>query len=103
MPEDLLTRPYGSVPWTSIWDIAIDPTDSSSIYAADHHSGVYLSTNSGGTWAPINEGLTMKAVTTLDLSSDGTVVYAGTWGGGIFRLGDIELQSIYLPLVVRNL
>jgi hypothetical protein len=39
----------------------------------------------------------------LDLSSDGTVVYAATWGGGIFRLGDIELESIYLPLVARNL
>jgi hypothetical protein len=102
MPEDLLTRPYGSVPWTSIWDIAIDPTDSSTIYAADYHSGVYLSTNAGATWAPINQGLTMKAVTALGLSSDGAVAYAATWGGGIFRLGDIELKSIYLPLVVRD-
>jgi hypothetical protein len=90
------------VPWTSIWDIAIDPSDSSTIYAADHHSGVYLSTNGGGSWNPINDKLTMKAVTALDLSSDGSVVYAATWGGGIFRLGDIELQSIYLPLVVRD-
>jgi hypothetical protein len=49
---------------------------------------------------PINEGLTMKAVTALDIASDGQVVYAATWGGGVFRLGEVEL-SAYLPLVLR--
>ena len=93
---------YSSVSWTSIWDIVIDPTDSQTVYAADHHAGVYLSTTGGGNWTPINSGLTLRAVTTLDISSDGEVVYAATWGGGVFRLGDVELQAVYLPLVVRN-
>ena len=91
-----------SMPWTSIWDIIIDPTDSRVVYAADHHSGVYLSVNSGSTWRPINDGLTMRAVTELDISSDGQVVYAATWGGGVFRLGEVEIHTTYLPLVSRG-
>jgi hypothetical protein len=93
---------YASIPWTSIWGIAIDSTNSHIIYAADHHSGVYPSTNGGTSWVPINDGLTMKAVTALDIASDGQVVYAATWGGGVFRLGDVEIHTAYLPMVVRN-
>jgi photosystem II stability/assembly factor-like uncharacterized protein len=91
-----------SMPWTSIWDIVIDPTDSKVVYAADHHSGVYLSANGGSTWRPINDGLTMRAVTELDISADGSVVYAATWGGGVFRLGQVALRRTYVPLVSRT-
>lgn len=59
---------YASIPWTSIWDIAIGPTNSQIIYAADHHSGVYLSTSGGASWVPINDGLTMKAVTWCEIA-----------------------------------
>jgi photosystem II stability/assembly factor-like uncharacterized protein len=97
-----LSQSYSSVPWTSIWDIVIDPTDSQTIYAADQHSGVYLSTNGGASWAPINEGLTMKAVTELDISSDGQVVYAATWGGGVFRMGEVLLPIVRLPMLVKG-
>ena len=102
LPDTPLDVSYSSVPWTSIWDIVIDPTDSQTVYAADHHAGVYLSTDGGGNWAPINEGLTMKAVTALDISSDGEVVYAATWGGGVFRLGEITLYPVYLPVIMKG-
>lgn len=92
---------YYPVPWTSIWDIVIDPTDSQTLYAADHHSGVYLSTDGGATWVPINDGLSTRAVTAMAISSDGQVLYAATEGEGVFRLGEIELDLIYLPLVLR--
>lgn len=91
-----------SMPWTSIWDIIIDPTDSQVVYAADHHSGVHISVNSGSTWRPINDGLTMRAVTQLDIASDGQVIYAATWGGGVFRLGEVEIHTTNLPLVLRD-
>jgi len=97
-----LNLSYSSIPWTSIWDIAIDPTNSQIVYAADHHAGVYLSTNGGASWGPINDGLTMKAVTALGIASGGQVVYAATWGGGVFRLGDVEIHTAYLPMVVRD-
>jgi hypothetical protein len=34
----------------------------------------------------MNEGLTTRAVTSLDISSDGRVLYAATAGEGVFRL-----------------
>ncbi len=92
---------YYPVPWTSIWGIVIDPTDSQTLYAADHHSGVYLSTDGGATWVPINEGLSTRAVTAMAISSDGQVLYAATEGEGVFRLGEIALDLIYLPVVLR--
>ncbi len=52
-----------SIPWTAIWDIVIDPTNSKIVYAADHQSGVYISTDKGSSWTSFNKGLSTKAVT----------------------------------------
>jgi photosystem II stability/assembly factor-like uncharacterized protein len=100
-PRRFVGTDYYVVPWTSIWDIAIDPSDPQTLYAADHASGVYLSTDGGAAWTPINEGLSTRAVTALAISSDGKVLYAATEGEGVFRLGDIEIGLAYLPLVLR--
>ena len=77
---------YYTVPWTSIWSIVIDPTDSQKIYAADHQSGIYLSIDGGSNWVPINEGLSNKAVTDMKISSTGMILYAATEGAGLFRI-----------------
>ncbi len=92
-PRRVVGADYYAVPWTSIWDIIVDPTNSQLVYAADHQSGVYLSTDGGNNWVPIREGLSMKAVTALAISSDGEVIYAATEGEGVFRIGTIETTS----------
>ena len=92
-------------PWSTITDIVIDPTDSQVIYAADIMNGVYQSINGGLSWFRINEGLTMKAATSLAISSDGKVLYAGTEGRGVFRLGTLEeyrRYTLYLPLLCKD-
>lgn len=81
--------PYES----SISSIAVDPADSQTIYAGDFHSGVYLSKNGGESWVKINEGLSHRAVTALAISSGGEVVYAATYGGGVFRLGGLPPRA----------
>ncbi|MGA9351566.1 MAG: family 16 glycoside hydrolase [Anaerolineae bacterium] len=101
-PRRSVGADYYSVPWTSVWSIVIDPTNPQIIYAADHHSGVYLSTDGGANWVPINEGLSIKAVTAMAISSDGKVLYAATEGGGVFRMGEMEFHAIYLPLILKN-
>lgn len=83
-------RDYYSIPWTSIWDLVIDPTDSEIIYAGDHQSGVYVSFDEGANWHPANEGLSTKAVNDLSISADGQVVYAATEGEGVFRIGTVK-------------
>lgn len=44
--------------------------------------GVYLSTNNGANWTPVNMGLTNQNVSALAVS--GTNLFAGTEGGGVF-------------------
>ena len=83
-------RDYYSIPWTSIWALVVDPTDSNTIYVGDHQSGVYVSFDAGKNWHPINEGLSTRAINSLAISDDGKTIYAATEGEGVFRLGKAE-------------
>jgi len=103
-PKRSVGADYYSVPWTAVWAIVIDPTNPQTIYAADHHSGVYLSTDGGTNWVPINKGLSTKAVTAMAVSANGKMLYAATEGEGVFRLAVPKpaLYKIYLPLILKN-
>jgi len=92
-PKRATGSAYYSVPWTSVWAIVVDPTDSNKIYAGDHQSGAYLSFNGGIEWYPINDGLSTKAITAMTISADGRVVYTSTEGEGVFRIGTVQLSG----------
>ncbi|MFC1475223.1 FlgD immunoglobulin-like domain containing protein [Candidatus Zixiibacteriota bacterium] len=86
-PPKFVSNPdYYQAPWTSIRDIVIDPTNPSLMYAADYRTGVYTTSNGGTSWTTMNDSLTMRTATALALSADGSVLYAATFGGGVFRL-----------------
>lgn len=70
----------------AILSIVFYPADPQTIYAADLTSGVYRSKDGGQTWYVMNDGLTNRAVISLDISSDGSILYAGTSGEGVFRM-----------------
>jgi len=74
------------VPWTKILDIVIDPVNSQHVFAADFSSGVYYSQNGGESWSLITDGMGIKSVTCLSINDDGTVLYCGTEGGGVYRM-----------------
>ena len=83
----------GMPPEAVITDLEFDPTQPDDvIYAADLLSGVYRSSDGGKNWRTITNGLTMRSVTSLAISSEGNHLYAGTDGGGVFRL-DLNGQS----------
>jgi photosystem II stability/assembly factor-like uncharacterized protein len=71
--------------------LAVDPLDAATIYAGLTFSGVYRSTDGGGNWVPINDGLEdhdgqVSVVNDLAVNRDSTqVLYAGTEEQGIFR------------------
>jgi photosystem II stability/assembly factor-like uncharacterized protein len=77
----------GLIPEMSVSDIEPDPVHPGLIYLGSPTSGVYYSTDSGETWMTLNDGLGTRAVVDLALSADGSVLYAATSGGGVFRLG----------------
>jgi len=77
---------YPDWPWSTVSEIVIDPNNPDVLYVGDWMLGVYMSRDGGRHWIPINESLTMKAVLCLALSNDGRVLYAGTEGGGVFKL-----------------
>jgi photosystem II stability/assembly factor-like uncharacterized protein len=75
------------------YKIIVDRFDANTIYLATQYAGVYVSRNAGTNWQPFNEGLTnLQAGTngnnvtnTMALSEDGSVLYFGSAGSGIFR------------------
>ncbi|MBK6760511.1 MAG: hypothetical protein IPG73_07370 [Ignavibacteria bacterium] len=55
---------------------------STSLFAGTDGGGVFLSTNNGRSWNPVNTGLPKSGVSSFAVS--GTNLFAGTWGGGVF-------------------
>jgi photosystem II stability/assembly factor-like uncharacterized protein len=102
----------GMNPEAQITSIVFDPTSSDKvIYASDLFGGVYRSSDGGGTWSGINNGLLMRSVNALAISSDGMHLYAGTEGGGTYRL-DLNNEApasapeptpVLVPTIVANI
>ena len=84
---------YYPIDWTKILDIVLDPTNPDRIYICDLSSGEYITTDGGAHWALMNEGLTNRAVVCLGISFDGKVLYAGTYGAGVYRMQIATMQE----------
>lgn len=80
--------------FTEITALAFNPTNSNVLYAASYgffassvdDSGVFKSTNGGGSWSHVSAGITNRYARSLDVHPTvGDIVYVGTLGGGVFR------------------
>jgi photosystem II stability/assembly factor-like uncharacterized protein len=63
-------------------------------------TGVWESTNGGQNWTQINNGLTTLTVQALAFDGNSRKLFAGTDGGGVFRLDvltDIQDRSLEVP------
>jgi len=76
-----------------VFAIVVNPQNPDEIYLGEWHGGIYRSTDAGASWSRVNEGLSTRAVQTLAISSDGSTVYAGTKGEGVFR-NRLDRQTI---------
>ena len=71
----------------NILAIVFNPVASThQVYAGGNATGFYVSANDGQTWQQFNDGLSVREITGLAITPDGSAVYAATNGGGIFRL-----------------
>ena len=78
--------PSGMEPNARVADIVVDPSNPDVIYAADLLSGVYRFVSGSGKWERINHGLKLRSVNALAFAADGSILYAGTEGNGVYRL-----------------
>jgi len=69
-----------------IFALVIDPTYPDILWAGSNRSGVYRRDPIEQRWIKFNPGLRTRAVMDLAISADGKVLYATTWGEGVFRL-----------------
>lgn len=76
-----------------VFSVILNPQDPDEIYLGEWHGGIYRSVDAGANWSRVNTGLTTRAVQSLAFSSDGSTVYAGTKGEGVFR-NRLDSQTI---------
>ncbi|MCJ7612816.1 MAG: hypothetical protein MUP19_11185 [Candidatus Aminicenantes bacterium] len=69
-----------------IFALVIDPTYPDVIWAGSNRAGVYRRDPIEQRWMKFKPGLRTRAVTDLAISASGKVLYATTWGEGVFRL-----------------
>jgi photosystem II stability/assembly factor-like uncharacterized protein len=70
----------------SIYALVFDPAQPDVIWAGSNRTGVYRHDPIEQRWLRFNTGLRTRAVTDLAISASGKVLYATTWGEGVFRL-----------------
>jgi photosystem II stability/assembly factor-like uncharacterized protein len=86
----------------NIWSVVFDPQWPSVVWAGSINSGVYRWDPIESLWTLVNTGLEMRAITRLAFSNDGSVLYANTWGGGVYRMGDVPpLLDSFLPTIMK--
>ena len=72
--------------------LLIDSRDPETVYTAAE-DGVYRTTDGGGTWRSISEGLTCREIRTLCQNADGEI-FAGSKGYGIFQRRKDDWQTM---------
>ncbi len=86
---------------TDVWTLDVSPLDSREVIAGTF-SGVYLSVDRGATWAPYSQGMdvldTRRVVFHRQLGA--RRVYAGTYGGGVYRYDDIVAAAADVPVPI---
>lgn len=66
-------------------EIAFHPTKANTLYAGGDE-GVVMSSDAGMTWTEMNTGLAVKHVRCLAFNRSTKVLYAGTAGGGVYKI-----------------
>lgn len=102
----------GLPPFTEVSDLILDPIHADTIYAASNsyfvsdvnQSGVYKSTNGGGYWSRVSEGLNDTYVRSLAIDpQQRNNIYAGTDGMGVHHSSDAGLSWEQITLGLTDL
>ena len=77
----------GMDPNQQMFALLADPNQPGVIYASTSLSGVFVTIDGADTWRKLGGGLDFFNMKDMALSEDGSVLYVGTGGRGVYRLG----------------
>jgi len=77
----------GMDPNEQMFALLADPNRPGVLYASTSLSGVFVTTDGASSWRKLGEGLDFFNMKDMTLSADGSVLYVGTGGRGVYRLG----------------
>jgi photosystem II stability/assembly factor-like uncharacterized protein len=87
----------------NITALVIDPLTPTTVYAGVLGGGVFKSTDAGGEWIPINNGLLTTEIRALAIDPQTpATLYAGSGGAGLFRTLDAGASWTLLDNVRMN-
>jgi photosystem II stability/assembly factor-like uncharacterized protein len=98
-------HPVNSLAIHPVNSLAIHPESADTVYASLYGRSVFKSTNGGGNWNPLNDGLLVRAgenpiVKHLVVAGPNTL-YAASYDGGLFKISDeipmLSIASRYCP------
>ena len=78
------------IPMNRFHRSSLTPCARMSCMPASFLRGLYLSEDGGRNWRLHNNGLSVRSVRSLAISADGNTLYAGTEGGGVYRLSSLS-------------
>jgi photosystem II stability/assembly factor-like uncharacterized protein len=83
--------------------LVLDPNDPNTIYAGTGSNGVYVSTDAGGSWTAMNDGLGNTKILALALRAGAeNLLFAGTDGGSVYRTSVTTGVAGQTPIAVRH-
>lgn len=86
---DAAWQPVGGPPGGTVLDLAVDPKNPQTLYAAVHWGGVWKSVDGANAWSPASVGLDDPGATTLAIHpKQPSILYVGTDRGGVFKSVD---------------
>jgi len=78
-------RPEGITGMPCINKVAINPGDPYSIFIASREDGVFRSIDDGNSWTPMDSGLNVLELPTMEIDIQNQILYLGTYHDGIYK------------------
>jgi hypothetical protein len=94
------TNISGNLPDQPAWSLQISPT-TGTLYVGND-TGVYVTTNLGGSWSPLGTGFPAARVLTLDLEPQLNILAAGTHGRGMWEILTRSTQPTSVTTTTAN-
>jgi hypothetical protein len=89
------------IPDVPVNAFAVDPQNPASLYAGTD-IGVYVSLNSGATWAPYGTGLPRVAVFDMEIQSLHRILRVATHGKGMWEIGLVPGTTLTISGTIRD-